>query len=44
MMITTTNPMMIAVSDESPPIVPARVGVAPTGVGSVLPIGVNTGW
>ena len=43
-MITTTNPMIIAVSDVIPPVDPVGVGVAPIGVGSVVPVGVNTGW
>jgi len=34
--------MMIAVS-ETPPVEPVAVAVG-VGVGSVLPVGMNTGW
>ena len=43
-MITTTSRMMISVSIVRPASIGAGVGVAPTGVGSVTPVGVKTAW
>ncbi len=42
--ITTTKPMIITISIDNPPTDTVGVGVAPTGVGSVLPTGVKTAW